>query len=110
MAYVSSTNGSSANVPFLVTQGIASSGVGSTAASTAGKGMPPKEWSYNSTHTQAEVAAAGFITDGRQLGMSLGDNLLARGMTTFVLSNHTVQAVSSTGVSLSAGLCISSAS
>lgn len=110
MAYLSSTCGSSAVVPVLVSQGIASTAIGSTVASTSARGAIPKHWFYASTHTQAEVAAAGFITDGRILGMSIGDVLMVVGSTTMVQSQHIVNAVSSTGITVSAGLCVSSAS
>ena len=110
MAYLSSTNGSSAVVPVLVAQGIASTGIGSTAPSTGSKGPTPKQWVYTSSHTQAEAAGTGFFTDGRTLGMAIGDSVLVVGATTLVISNHTVNAVATTGVTLSAGLCVSSAS
>lgn len=111
MAYSGTTAGSSvANPPFLISQGIASTGIGSTAPSTGTRGPTPSQWMYKSTHTQAESAAAGFFTDARILGMKLGDMVMVIGSTTMVLSNHTVQALSSTGASLSAGLLVSSAS
>lgn len=110
MAYLSSTNGSSAVVPVLVSQGIASTGIGSTAPSTSYKGAIGKQWIYTSTHTQAEAAATGFFTDARVLGMAIGDAVLVVGSTTMVISNHVVNALSSTGGTLSAGLLISSAS
>lgn len=112
MAYQSSTVGSTAsNPPILLTMGaLASTGIGSTVASTSGRGPMPRVWGYNSTHTQAEVAAAGFITDARKMGMQLGDAVMVVGSTTLVISFHAVQALSSTGATLSAGLLVSSAS
>jgi hypothetical protein len=65
---------------------------------------------YRSTHTNVEAAVAGFITDAQALGMSLADSVLVVGSTTFIVSHHSVQALSSTGASLSAGLIVSSAS
>lgn len=76
--------------------------------STGGRGA--RVWLYKSTHTQLEMSSAGFITDGLNLGAQLGDVMLVLGSTTYVMSAHTVQARSSTGISLSAGLTISSAS
>jgi len=98
MAYAGTTS-TAANPPFLVTQGIGSTG-----------GVTLSQWMYRSTHTQAAVAATGFITDAQALGMSLGDSVLVVGSTTYVISQHVVNAVSSTGATLSAGLLVSSAS
>ena len=106
MAYAGSTAGSTVSNPPILTQAALA---GSTnQGSTSARG--PQQWMYRSTHTQALVAATGFFTDGRRLGMRLGDSLLVHGATTFVVSFHTVQAVSTTGVTVSAGLLISSAS
>jgi len=106
MAYAGSTAGSSAsNPPALITSWLA----GSTAGGSTGL-HAHKEFSYVSTHTQAEVAATGFITDAKSLGMNLGDVVQVRGSTTYLLSYHTVKTVSSTGATLSAGLLVSSAS
>lgn len=110
MAYASSTEGSSANVPVLVSYSLSSTGIGSTAPSTGAKGARTDVWRYQSTHTQAEAAATGFITDARTLGMKLGDSVFVIGSTTIVISHHVVNALSSTGATLSAGLCVSSAS
>lgn len=106
MAYSGSTSGSTvANPPALTQSWLA----GSTNTGAAGSGAL-KEFMYRSTHTNVEVAAAGFITDAKALGMALGDSVLVYGSTTYILSQHTVQAVSSTGATLSAGLITSSAS
>ncbi|KKN80681.1 hypothetical protein LCGC14_0327730 [marine sediment metagenome] len=112
MAYASSTEGSSANVPLLIAQGIASTGLGSSLPSTgaAGSWSPPNTWGYKSTHDSSDIAEAGFFTDGQQLGMSLGDCLIASRSTTYIISNHVINAVTSTGVTVSAGLIVSSAS
>ena len=110
MAYASSTEGSSAVVPVLTSLGIASTGIGSTQPSTSAKGAITGEWRYNSTHTQAEAAAAGFFTDALALGMKIGDSVLVIGSTTIVISHHVVNALSSTGATISAGLLVSSAS
>lgn len=110
MAYASSTEGSSANVPVLMSQPLMSTGIGSTAPSTGAKGPMTGTWRYVSTHTQSGAAATGFITDARVLGMKLGDSVYVVGSTTLVVSHHCVQALSSTGATLSAGLLVSSAS
>ena len=70
----------------------------------------PKDYRYISTHTQAEVAAAGFITDGKNLAMKIRDSVLVMSSTGFLVSHHVVTDVSSSGASLSPGLLISSAS
>ena len=101
MAYQGTTS-TAPNPPILITQGI---GVGSTAGSNT-----QAQWFYRSTHTQALAAAAGFFTDGQVLGLKLGNSMLVMGTTTYVLSHHTVNAVSSTGATISAGLLVSSAS
>lgn len=36
----------------------------------------PSLWAYRSTHTPAEVAAAGFVSDGDSRGMKRGDAVL----------------------------------
>lgn len=106
MAYSGSTSGSTvANPPALTQSWLA----GSTNTGAAGL-TATSQFVYRSTHTQAETAATGFITDAKNLGMSLGDSVLVLGSTTYILSHHTVQAVSSTGATLSAGLLVSSAS
>ena len=98
MAYAGTTS-TAANAPALI-----SGQLGSTGGNTA------KVWLYNSTHTQAEAAAAGFITDGLDLGMVAGDSVMVVGSTTYLRSEHAVRSVTSTGATLSAGLLISSAS
>lgn len=106
MAYSGSTSGSTvANPPALTQSFIAgSTNTGSTDA------YAWQEFVYRSTHTQAEVAATGFFTDGQALGMKLGNSVMSIGSTTFVVSHHCVNAVSSTGATVSAGLLVSSAS
>lgn len=112
MAYQSSTVGSTAsNPPVLLTMGaLASTGIGSTVASTSGRGPMPRLWGYNSTHLQTDLDDAGFVTDARLMGMQLGDCILVIGSTTLTCSFHIVQSLSSTGATLSAGLLVSSAS
>lgn len=94
MAYTGTTS-TAPNVPYITSQAI--NGVHRT-------------WRYESTHTQSGAAATGFFTDGQSLGMKLGDSVMVVGSTTYVISQHCVNAVSSTGVTISAGLLVSSAS
>ena len=79
-----------------------------TIGSTGGRGS--RIWLYKSTHIQTDVDDAGFITDGLNLGMQLGDIVLVQSSTTYIMSIHTINTRSSTGVTLSAGLLVSSAS
>ena len=106
MAYAGSTSGSSvANPPALTEYTVAgSTNTGSTDA------YAWQQYVYRSTHTQAEVAAAGFFTDGQALGMKVGNSVMVIGGATSVISQHRVTAVSSTGATVSAGLLVSSAS
>lgn len=57
-------------------------------------------WTYESTHTAAEVTtAAGFFTNGKALGMKLGDRVF--GITTaYARYDGVVSEVSTTGVTL----------
>ena len=98
MAYAGTTS-TSPNPPILVSQSI---------GSTAGGGS--RAWLYKSTHVQTDVDSTGFFTDGQALGMQLGDIVMVQGSTTYIQSQHTVTVVTSTGVGLSAGLLVSSAS
>lgn len=106
MAYAGSTSGSTvANPPGLVSQLLAgSTNTGST--NLAGQHL----WVYKSTHVQTDVDNTGFMTDAQALGMELGDAVFVLSSTGYSLSIHTVQALSSTGATLSAGLLVSSAS
>lgn len=113
MAYNGSTAASSvANPPRCLVQGVggfaSSSGfdnIGHAGAHAGGL------WSYVSTNTTAEVVAAGFFTDGKVLGMRPGDMVLGVSHTTTVGSSGVVYVgvvshVSSTGVSLAAGIMV----
>ena len=95
MAYQGTTS-TAPNLPRLVSQGIG--------------GSQNRQWVYISTHTQGGAAAAGFFTDGSKIGLKVGNSMLVIGSTTYTISHHTVNAVSSTGASISAGLIVSSAS
>lgn len=76
--------------------------------STFGGGI--RVWFYRSTHVQADVSSTGHFTDGDDLGMTLGDPVFVIGSTTYLMSAHNVNVRTSTGVGLSAGLIVSSAS
>lgn len=95
MAYQGTTS-TAPNVPRLVSQGIGDS--------------QNRQWVYVSTHTQATAAGTGFFTDGQYVGLKVGNSMLVVGSTTYIMSQHQVNAVSSTGATISAGLLVSSAS
>lgn len=68
-------------------------------------------WFYRSTHVHlTDVSSTGFFIDGADLGMQLGDPVFVIGTTTYVMSAHCVNIRTSTGVGLTAGLLVSSAS
>ena len=106
MAY-NGTTSTAPNPPVLTQAWLAGSTMGQ-GGSTASRAM--KQFLYKSTHTQVEAAAAGFITDAKSLGAQLGDSFLVIGATTYLISHHCVNTISSTGITLSAGLLVSSAS
>lgn len=112
MAYVSST-AAGANVPVLIAQPMAygrlAISTNSTAYGAGSSNVGGALWLYMSTHLQTDVATAGFITDGKNLGMRVLDTILAISLSSGV-SFHRVTTVSSTGITASAGLLISSAS
>lgn len=78
----------------------------------------PKSWVYTSSHARSVVVASTHITDGKDLGMGVGDSIYVH--ETSVASNessdiartsfHRVSAVSATWVTLNVGALISSAS
>lgn len=72
----------------------------------------PREWIYKSTHTQAVVGTSDHISEANagKYGMAVGDPVTVIESTAYKVSNHSVTAVGTTYVSLSAGLLISSAS
>lgn len=110
MAYQSATS-TAPNQPRLLTQGIGVGQGGSTAGSTSiVASLRSAVWNYVSTHVQTDVSSTGFFTDGRNLGMRLGDVVMVYGSTTFIQSQHVVNVVTSTGVGLTSGLIVSSAS
>lgn len=108
MAYAGSTAGSSvANPPVLTQSWLAGSTAGQGGSTETGA---MQQWLYRSTHVQTDVDNAGFITDAQILGMRLGDSVLAVSSSAYIISHHVVNAISSTGCTLSAGLLVSSAS
>jgi hypothetical protein len=98
MAYAGTTS-TAPNPPLLVSQGIGSTG-----------GATPTVWLYSSTHINSGVDGAGFFTDGLGLGMAVGDSVIVQQSTGAGTSHHVVNAVTSTGATVSAGLIVSSAS
>lgn len=97
MAY-SGTTTTSPNLPRLVSQPM------------AGR----KIFEYVTTDTQAAVGTSDYFSEpsAARLGISVGDQVLVMGSTTYIVSSHAANAGggTSTYVSLSAGLLISSAS
>lgn len=106
MAYAGSTSGSTvANPPAVVADLLSGS---TNTGSTDLRGQ--RLWVYKSTHVQTDLDNTGLITDAQALGMRLGDPVFALTSTGYTMSIHTVQTISSTGATLSAGLLVSSAS
>ena len=101
MAYAGATS-TAPNPPFLLHKAM-----GSTFGQ---RGMA--QWQYASTHVQVDVSSTGFFADGQALGMALGDIVFNNGSTTTdkgggLMSIHTVNVVTSTGVGLTSGLLAS---
>ena len=92
MAYLSSTS-TAPNVPALMSPGVRGTAV-------------PRTWVYSSTHISSDIEAANFFTDGKALGMKVGDQLIHTGSTTYVMTSHTVVAVGSTTTDLGVGTTI----
>ena len=76
-----------------------------------------KQWGYTSTHTRVVAAASQFITNGKVLGMKVGDNVYIHETDTSNDSSdivrtsfHRVTQVSSSSVTMNVGAVISSAS
>ena len=68
----------------------------------------PGIWVYSSTDIGTAVDAAGFFTNGKDLGMKVSDIVLVYATGTKAVTSHTVATVSSTGVDLYDGTAISS--
>lgn len=67
-------------------------------------------WQYLATDVGTAVDAAGFITNGLDLGMRALDIVLVHGSTTGLVTSHIVSAVTSTGADLSDGTVFTSTS
>ncbi len=89
MAYLSSTS-TAPNVPVLEGQSI------------AGR----RQWSYSSTHISSDISAADFFTDGKLLGLKVGDSLIHHTSSGGIITSHTVLAVGATRTDLSVGTTI----
>jgi hypothetical protein len=70
------------NAPQLVTQGIGNQG--------------PAIWIYNDDDAAATVRASGYITNGGDLGMKVGDLVLHHDLSAVLLNAYRVVSVSST--------------
>lgn len=104
MAYAGTTS-TSPNPPVLVTQGIAFSSSNVTGTAGIQRGQP-RQWIYVSTHISSDIEAVNFFTDGLDLGMQLGDQVVHVGSTTYIMTSHTVVAVGSTTTDLGVGTTI----
>lgn len=63
-------------------------------------GTAPAIWAYLSTHGSTAVGAAGFFTNGKDLGMKVNDVLITIQSTGTVPVIGMVSAVSSTGATV----------
>lgn len=66
------------------------------AVRVAGIGGAPTIWSYSSTDDDATVNGSGYFTNGKKLGMKLGDLVYVWDSTTPKGSMHYVSVVNST--------------
>lgn len=88
------------NPPQVVAQGVDNS-------------LGPKMWTYATADVEATIKAAGYITNGGNLGMKVGDWVLITITSTGNISSYRVVTVSATApgaVDLSDGTVIGSAS
>lgn len=104
---------STSNPPRLYVPAFTSISTGSTLA--AGFHGGPNIWSYISADATNTVSAAGYITNGQDLGMKQGDLVFVTyissvGSTSIQVASNVVQAVTSTGVTLSAAVSIGATS
>jgi hypothetical protein len=82
MAYSGTTAASSlANPPVLLWRGAGARTVLGTSGTTAWSSGVTRaggiqQWAYISTNLSTDLTAVGFFTDGKQLGMQVGDLLL----------------------------------
>lgn len=91
MAYAGTTS-TSPNAPRIISQGIT--------------GL--RQWLYVSTHVSSDVNGTAFFSDGKVLGMKVGDPVLVVGSTTYLISSHAVIVSTTTGAHLSTGSLYSS--
>jgi queuine/archaeosine tRNA-ribosyltransferase len=86
---------STSNPPILIAQGI---------------GGALKTFKYTSTDTTGDVDAAGYITNGYDLGLRAGDQVIAldNDASPLALTSHVVTTATSTSVDLSNGVDIGS--
>lgn len=89
MAYAGTTS-TSPNPPILQAQQIAG----------------PRTWVYKSTHISSDISAANFFTDGLELGMKVGDQLLHYTSTGGIITSHSVLVVGATTTDISVGTTI----
>jgi hypothetical protein len=61
-----------------------------------GIGSKPTMWSYSSTDDDATVNGSGYFTNGKSLGMKLGDSVYVWDSTTPKGSQHYVSVVNAT--------------
>ena len=88
---------STSNPPVLVSQGIGNQGIAI--------------WHYShATDASAAVDAAGYISNGGQLGLKVGDLVFSREIDTDIVSSHVVKTVNATtgAVDLTEGTVIGS--
>lgn len=55
-----------------------------------------QQWSHSSANTGAEVQVTGYITDGGDRGMKVGDIVQHHNTATDIVTSHRVMAVSTT--------------
>lgn len=66
-----------------------------------GLGSGPTVWQYSSTNIHTDVDAAGFFTNGGDLGMKVGDTVFVLDTGTPTTTIHQVTAVSSGAATVS---------
>jgi len=117
MAYLGSTQSSSAVNPVRLLAGSFHSRPGATGllgiltTSQNQQAVGGNLWTYTSTNTSTETEASTFFSDGWYLGMRPGDVVMSVSYTsgsTHTLSFGVVTAASSAGVTISTGSRISS--
>jgi len=71
-------------------------------------GSLPRRWVHSSTDTSTEIITTGYYTDGYNRGMAVNDVLqyVKSDGTTLPVTSHRITAVSTTGVTVSAGTTV----